>query len=315
MFGRTRASRASVSCRTCSRSRPRGFFWFQLRRTRMIEDAVARRRTSTSSTRRRCSSSSSAAAGSARRRRRSRHAQRARHGAPAHEPPLLVSRARRDPLPGRDARPLPAAARLPARRRGLARRASSRERDGWVALRRARRPGLARELCRLMRAGATVPADEGTVEFRPSTWRASATSGSRGWSASSSRTRSVVFGDQADPEGVPAAGGRASTPSSSCCASSPGSGFPNIAALVGWYAYAGRLLEATLGILQEFVPGAVTAGSSRSRSSTATRRRFLDAPAPARRGDRRAAHRARARDPTDPDFCARGAERARRSRS
>ena len=31
-------------------------------------------------------------------------------------------------------------------------------------------------------------------------------------------------------------------------------GFPHIAALGGWYAYVGRPLEATLGILQEFVP-------------------------------------------------------------
>ena len=32
-------------------------------------------------------------------------------------------------------------------------------------------------------------------------------------------------------------------------------GFPNIAALAGWYSYAGELMEATLGVAQRFVPG------------------------------------------------------------
>src|SRR4029079_13610511 len=33
-------------------------------------------------------------------------------------------------------------------------------------------------------------------------------------------------------------------------------GFPNIAALAGWYEYEGRCIDATLGILQEFLAGA-----------------------------------------------------------
>jgi len=33
-------------------------------------------------------------------------------------------------------------------------------------------------------------------------------------------------------------------------------GFPNIARLAGWYGYSGPLMEATLGVLQDFVPGA-----------------------------------------------------------
>src|ERR671910_796659 len=33
--------------------------------------------------------------------------------------------------------------------------------------------------------------------------------------------------------------------------------FANIAALVGWYSYSGPLITATLGVLQEYVPGAV----------------------------------------------------------
>src|SRR5438067_2604684 len=34
-------------------------------------------------------------------------------------------------------------------------------------------------------------------------------------------------------------------------------GFANIARLAGWYAYAGRPLETTLGVLQQFVAGAL----------------------------------------------------------
>jgi len=32
-------------------------------------------------------------------------------------------------------------------------------------------------------------------------------------------------------------------------------GFPNIAALGGWYAYSGKQMDATLGVLQQFVRG------------------------------------------------------------
>ena len=39
--------------------------------------------------------------------------------------------------------------------------------------------------------------------------------------------------------------------------SSPSASFPHIPALGGWYAYVGRPLEATLGILQAFAPGAI----------------------------------------------------------
>ena len=33
-------------------------------------------------------------------------------------------------------------------------------------------------------------------------------------------------------------------------------GFPNIAALAGWYEFEGRFIDATLGILQEYLAGA-----------------------------------------------------------
>ncbi len=70
-------------------------------------------------------------------------------------------------------------------------------------------------------------------------------------------------------------------------------GFPNIASLAGWYEYEGRLLDATLGILQEYLAGArdgweLTLERARLRPRGADRRA-----ARARRGHRRPALRAR----------------------
>ena len=52
-------------------------------------------------------------------------------------------------------------------------------------------------------------------------------------------------------------------------------GFAHVPPLGGWYAYAGRPLDATLGILQQFVAGRSTAGSSRSTSSPRAPDAFL----------------------------------------
>ena len=48
-------------------------------------------------------------------------------------------------------------------------------------------------------------------------------------------------------------------------------GFPQIAALEGWVSYEGRPLEATLAILQRFVPSQGDGGRSRGRRSPPTR--------------------------------------------
>ena len=75
--------------------------------------------------------------------------------------------------------------------------------------------GHARELVSAMRSGLTLQGSEGTVEFRP-------VPGFAGLGRERFLTEH---------------------------------GFPNIAALGGWYSYAGGPLSATLGILQEYVRG------------------------------------------------------------
>ena len=47
-------------------------------------------------------------------------------------------------------------------------------------------------------------------------------------------------------------------------------GFPHIAQLAGWYAYTGEPFDATLGILQRFVTGEVSARSIRRPALKAT---------------------------------------------
>ena len=90
-------------------------------------------------------------------------------------------------------------------------------------------------------------------------------------------------------------------------------GFAHIAALCGWYAYAGAPLDATLGILQQFVPGARRRLGARARRARATRRRS------SRRLRRLGEvtgemHAVLASDARRPGVRARGAEPARRSR-
>ena len=79
-------------------------------------------------------------------------------------------------------------------------------------------------------------------------------------------------------------------------------GFPNIAALAGWYEFEGRFIDATLGILQEYLAGARDGWELALEEVGDRSRRVPGAAARARRGDRRAAHRARARTTANPDF-------------
>ena len=70
-------------------------------------------------------------------------------------------------------------------------------------------------------------------------------------------------------------------------------GFENIAQLAGWYAYTGRPMDATLGILQRFVANGRDGWEL--ALDTMRGRGVPDEPAPARRGDRADAHAARQR--------------------
>src|SRR5205807_10585084 len=114
----------------------------------------------------------------------------------------------------------------------------------------------ARELVHAMRAGLTLHGGEGVIEFRPIEGFAGLgreLADARSVGAEQSNT-SVVFDDELilkvfrrlEP-GI--------NPELEMLRFLTEHGFPNIAALGGWYSYAGGPLSATLGILQEYVRG------------------------------------------------------------
>jgi predicted trehalose synthase len=114
---------------------------------------------------------------------------------------------------------------------------------------------LARELVHLSRAGAAQPAGEGTVEFHQIEGFAALGSelGTARLISSEQSNSSVVF----DGELILKVYRRLAAginPELEMLRFLTERGFANIASLGGWYAYVGRPLEATLGILQEFVP-------------------------------------------------------------
>jgi maltokinase len=126
--------------------------------------------------------------------------------------------------------------------------------DGWVAYDALADPALARELVHLVRSGAALRSEQGTVEFRQ--LRATEPSvdllEARPLGGEQSNT-SVVFGDQLILKSYRRieAG---TNPELEVLRFLTEQGFPNIAALYGWYSYSGAFMDATLGILQAYVP-------------------------------------------------------------
>ena len=117
-------------------------------------------------------------------------------------------------------------------------------------------PALARELVSAMRSGLTLQGEEGIVEFRPLEGFAGLgreLKEARSVGAEQSNT-SVVFDDELILKvfrrleaGI--------NPELEMLRFLTEHGFANIAQLGGWYAYSGAPLNATLGILQQFVVG------------------------------------------------------------
>jgi maltokinase len=116
--------------------------------------------------------------------------------------------------------------------------------------------GHARELVSAMRSGLTLQGSEGIIEFRPVPGFAGLgreLADARDVGAEQSNS-SVVFDEELilkvfrrlEP-GI--------NPELEMLRFLTEQGFPNIAALGGWYAYAGGPLSATLGILQQYVRG------------------------------------------------------------
>jgi maltokinase len=115
----------------------------------------------------------------------------------------------------------------------------------------------AREIVSLIRRDARVPAGQGTVEFSSAAGFAPGRelSGARRIEGEQSNT-SVVF----DEELILKVFRRLEAglnPELELLRFLTERSFPHIPPLAGWYAYLGRPLESTLGILQTFVPGAI----------------------------------------------------------
>jgi maltokinase len=115
-------------------------------------------------------------------------------------------------------------------------------------------PSLSRELVHLMRSGQTAQTEDGTLEFRPAA--AAAALGQELLEArrveSEQSNSSVVF----DEELILNAYRRLEAginPELEILRFLTEHGFQNTASLGGWYAYRGARMEATLGILQQFV--------------------------------------------------------------
>jgi maltokinase len=118
-------------------------------------------------------------------------------------------------------------------------------------------PACGRELLHRMRSGSEVTVEEGRLRFR---WAATAGAGLGGTVevrpiGVEQSNSSIVYGDalilkafrRVEP-GV--------NPELELLGFLSERGFPNIAPLAGWYEYEGRFIDATLGILQEYLTGA-----------------------------------------------------------
>src|SRR5262249_40920186 len=118
--------------------------------------------------------------------------------------------------------------------------------------------GIAREIVNAMRAGMTLQGSEGAAEFSPAEdfTALGRELGAARLVSSEQSNSSVVFDDalilkvfrRVEP-GI--------NPELEMLRFLTEQGFQNIPALGGWYGYSGGPLTATLGILQEFVAGAI----------------------------------------------------------
>jgi trehalose synthase-fused probable maltokinase len=127
--------------------------------------------------------------------------------------------------------------------------------EGWTVYDALADPQLTRELVRLMRSDTSISGSEGSIELRPIDGDevVDGIAEPRVVSAEQSNS-SVIFGDELILKvyrrleaGI--------NPELELLRFLTTKGFPNVATLYGWYAYAGRPLDATLGVLQRFVAG------------------------------------------------------------
>jgi trehalose synthase-fused probable maltokinase len=126
--------------------------------------------------------------------------------------------------------------------------------EGWTIYDGMSDPLLARELLHLMRAGSTLNTDEGALEFRPVDRSSFGTDlpDPRPIGVEQSNT-SVVFGDELILKAYRRLEAGIN-PELELLLFLTKREFPNVAALAGWYSYAGRPMDATLGVVQRFLP-------------------------------------------------------------
>src|SRR3954467_11172593 len=114
-------------------------------------------------------------------------------------------------------------------------------------------PGFAPELVRLMDSDSDVETDAGTVECRHTGDPIGEVADVRPMGAEQSNS-SLVLDERIALKAYRRLGA-GPNPELEVLRFLTERGFENIAALRGWYAHTGRLIDATLGIAQEFVPG------------------------------------------------------------
>jgi maltokinase len=114
-------------------------------------------------------------------------------------------------------------------------------------------PDFTRALARLMDADADIETDAGTVEFRHTGEKLGDIGEVRAMGAEQSNSSLVL--DERIALKVYRRLGAGPNPELEVLRFLTERGFENIAALRGWYAHTGRLIDATLGVAQDFVPG------------------------------------------------------------
>jgi maltokinase len=160
-------------------------------------------------------------------------------------------------------------------------------------------PGFVRALAGLMDSNSDVETEAGTVEFRHTGEPIGEVDDVRPMGAEQSNS-SLVLDDRIALKAYRRLG-PGPNPELEVLRFLTERGFENIAVLRGWYAHTGRLIDATLGIAQDFVPGSTDGWDLALEDLRTAPRRFVDR---ARElGDVTGRlHTALASDATDPAF-------------
>jgi maltokinase len=174
--------------------------------------------------------------------------------------------------------------------------------DGWTVVDGLGEPALASELVHLMRSGRTLAGGDGAIDLRLTGSLAVAGDGlSQVVPLDAEQSNSSLVFDDVLILKVYRRLEAGINPELELLRFLTLHGFPNIAALRGWYEYAGRPIDATLGLLQEYVPAesdgwifALDALSSEPEDFIARARRLGEVTG--------AMHAVLASDTTDPNF-------------